>query len=138
MSTACLSWRHDVIKILQQNVSEAEILKKSSTLVPDILFRMPIKDNVTCKMCKLLLALHLPLLLRPSSEFVLPLQWTETQEKRAPGQECHRWTLTTKSTVKGKNKRGAESPKALLPVPFTAVVVPGKLLYSLIEFWIKL
>lgn len=74
--------------------------KEKTTLVPDILFRMPIKDNVTCKMCKLLLALCLSPLLRPSSEFVLPLRWTETQEKRVPGQECHRQTLKSKSTVK--------------------------------------
>lgn len=64
--------------------------EKKNTLVPDILFRMPIKDNVTCKMCKLLLALCLPPLLRPSSEFVLPLQWAEILEKRARGQESHR------------------------------------------------
>lgn len=132
----------DVIKILQQNSHEAEIKKKkwkkSSTLVPDILFRMPIKDNVTCKTCKLLLALHLPPLLCPSSEFVLSLQWTETQEKRATGQECHRQTLSTKSAVKEKSKRGAENPIALLPVPFITLVVVRKLLYSLIEFWVKL
>lgn len=125
----------DVIKILQQNSSEAEFfLKKSSTLVPDILFRMPIKDNVTCKTCKLLLALHLPPLLCPSSEFALSLQWTETQEKRAPGQECHRQTLSSKSTFKEKSKRAAENPTALLPMPFITLVVPRKLLYSLIEF----
>lgn len=56
--------------------------KKKNTLVPDILFRMPIKDNVTCKMCKLLPALRLPPLLRPSSEFVLPLQRAETPKLR--------------------------------------------------------
>lgn len=106
--------------------------------MPDILFRMPIKDNVTCKMCKLPLALHLPPLLCLSSEFVVSLQWTEIQEKRAPGQEYHRQTLATKSTVKGKSKRGTENPTALLPVPFITLVVLRKLLYSLTEFWIKL
>lgn len=46
--------------------------KKKPPLVPDILFRMPIKDNVTCKTRKLLLALHLPPLLRPSSHSATP------------------------------------------------------------------
>lgn len=81
-----------------------KLKKKKNTLVPDILFRMPIKDNVTCKMCKLLLALRFPPLLRPSSEFVLPLQWTETWEKRAPGQEYQRQTLKIKLTVKGNRQ----------------------------------
>lgn len=62
----------DVIKILQWNGSEAETLKKNP-LVPDILFRMPIKDNVTCKMCKLLLAPHLPLSPAFPLGFTLPV-----------------------------------------------------------------
>lgn len=76
--------------------------KKKYTLVPDILFRMPIKDNVNCKMCKLLLALRLPPLLRPS-ESVLPLRWTEI------GRKEHQTRMSQmdpqdKSTVKGNSQ----------------------------------
>lgn len=107
--------------------------------MPDILFRMPIKDNVTCKMCKLLLALHLSSFLCPYSEFVLTLKWTETQEKRAPGQEHHRQTLKSKSIVEGDHQwQRCWELTALPPAPFTVVVVPGKLWHSWIEVWIKL
>ena len=39
---------------------EGERKGEKNPLVPDILFRMPIKDNVTCKICKLLLSLWRP------------------------------------------------------------------------------
>lgn len=59
--------------------------KKRPTLVPDILFRIAIKDNVTCKMCKLLLALCLSPLLCPSSELCQPCSGQKLRGKEHQG-----------------------------------------------------